>query len=235
MFALCRNLRMLRNPAAQSLAAFRSRFLSYTIVNIILGGIYAYQANSMAKIDDVDHTIPDIIKYLPLVVGAMFLLDAVLMFCLWRMSKNEGGLSAKMMAVKVNVVANSITMFTYLYCKVITLQWIASHDVDYGSFAYALIILIAISKITGIMVICAFRNWLRTHEAAESATAYLYPAAVPALTPQVAQPAQAAPHLHCAPMPSMTQLPQATAVITTSTVPAPTAPQCQQNAPTVPQ
>eukprot|EP00746_Dinoflagellata_sp_MGD_P168201 gnl/MRDRNA2_/MRDRNA2_99456_c0_seq1.p1 gnl/MRDRNA2_/MRDRNA2_99456_c0~~gnl/MRDRNA2_/MRDRNA2_99456_c0_seq1.p1 ORF type:complete len:200 (-),score=24.35 gnl/MRDRNA2_/MRDRNA2_99456_c0_seq1:52-651(-) len=182
MFALCRNINILRNPEAASLAAFRSRFLSFIFVNLILGGLYLYETYMLVNLDSTPDTIPDMIKYLPFVVGTMFLVDAVLMCCLRSMSKSEGGKSAKITAIKVNVIANLITIFTYGYNKVTTLQWLASSDVDQGVFAYILIIFICISKITGIMVIYAFRKWLRAHEAAESAAVHL--------APQMTQPAQ---------------------------------------------
>lgn len=161
MAGICRNIRILQDPESVSLAQFKSRFACYAIYDIIIGCLFAYEAVQFSYIDeDSEWALRN--DWFPIIVAVLFIVDALLITWL-RNQINQGASAAVLLrATSINTVANCVTIVFYAAYRADSFRRLFEYG---GLFSGSLIFMVIIiaGKVTKVLVIHAFRKWIKRH------------------------------------------------------------------------
>jgi len=164
--SLVRQCRIIQHPEQFKLDVYKCRFRIYQVTDVIFGVMFLISAFNVNEIlsEIGTPTSTDFWGVAPMViVGLLFLLDAVLMQWLLALIGRSAMQERLFFCVNVNVATNTVTLLGYFALRVSLILQLRG-DVKSGSTAMFIVIaLVMLTKFTKVGVMYVFKRWLTFH------------------------------------------------------------------------
>jgi len=162
--SLVRQCRIIQHPEQFKLDVYKCRFRIYQVTDVIFGVMFLISAFNVNEIlsEIGTPTSTDFWGVAPMViVGLLFLLDAVLMQWLLALIGRSAMQERLFFCVNVNVATNTVTLLGYFACRVSFILQL-SDDVD-NTAMFIVIAFVLLTKFTKVGVMYVFKRWLTFH------------------------------------------------------------------------